>query len=91
MFSVVLETAGNQTITASDTTGSISPGPARRLPFSSRARPFRGQRRPAHTAGNTVTLTVAAKDVYGNTIPAYAGTVSFSSNNPQPRCPAAPP
>ncbi len=32
-------------------------------------------------AGNTGSVTVTAKDAYGNTTPAYTGTITFSSND----------
>ena len=42
----------------------------------------------AQTAGNSLTVTVTAKDDGGNTIPWYVGAVTFTSSDPQAVLPA---
>ena len=74
---VTLKTAGSQTITAtnialntpSSATVSVSPAALNQLAVSAPA---------AVTAGIAFSVTVTAEDQYGNTIPGYLGTVSFS-------------
>src|SRR5207253_5364868 len=83
---IALKSAGSRTVTATDTvlgaiTGtsaavSVAPAATVRLAVSSSA----GN---PQTAGAAFDLTVTAKDVYGNTAPAYAGTVQFGSNDGQ--------
>jgi subtilisin-like proprotein convertase family protein len=83
-FSAALNTAGTQSLTATDTvngslTGAeagiaVSPAGARRLKVSAPA---------AATAGTAFTVTVTALDAYGNTATRYAGTVHFTSSDGQ--------
>ena len=77
-----LETTGTQTVTATDTvtssitgtSGSIAVNPDVAAKFSVTA--------PAiATAGAAFDITVAAKDIYGNTVSGYAGTVHFMSSD----------
>ena len=87
-FTVTLKTAGSQTITASDVSSSasgadtmtVTPAPASRLSLAA----------PADAAPNApLKFTVTAKDTYGNTATAYAGTVHFVSDDPgSPTLPA---
>ncbi|HEY6962615.1 MAG TPA: invasin domain 3-containing protein [Gaiellaceae bacterium] len=83
---VTLRTAGSQTVTATDTilpgingsSSSVTVSPAATDHFvvsSSAGSP--------QTAGGAIDLTVVAKDAYGNTTPAYAGTPVFTSSDPQ--------
>ena len=47
-------------------------------------------RLPANTAAGTpISATVSAIDMYGNTVPGYTGTVTFSSGDPQAVLPAS--
>ena len=81
-FSTTLNTAGSQTITATDTvtssitgtSGSITvgPGPAARFSVSAPA---------TATAGSSFTFTVTALDADGNTNTGYSGTVDFTSSD----------
>jgi hypothetical protein len=86
-FGVTLKTAGNQTITA--TSGSISgiSGPIVVSPAA--AAKFGVSASPASiTAGNAVTLTVAAQDAFGNTATGYTGAVHLTSSDAQAGLPA---
>jgi hypothetical protein len=88
-FSATLKTAGNQTFTATDTgnsgitvtTSSISvtPGPATHFMVSAP---------PSVTSGAPFNFTVTAQDQFGNTAGGYAGTVHFTSGDPQATLPA---
>jgi Galactose oxidase, central domain len=89
MFPVTLNTTGNQTITVTDTMQSkivgvttpisvLAPTAAKFLlstPFSA-------------TAGTSFTFTVTAVDSTGATFTGYAGTVTFTSSDPQAQLPA---
>jgi hypothetical protein len=89
-FSVTLKTAGTQSITATDTVNSsltstqsgitVNPGPTASLAVAG----FPG----SETAGVSSNLTVMAKDAFGNSTPAYAGTVHFTSSDGQAVLPA---
>ncbi len=90
-FSATLKTAGEQSITATDTADRLDQRqpdrdhrhPGRDLdPASSRASPIRP--RPV----DTHSFSVTAKDAYGNTTPAYTGTVHFTSTDAQAVLPA---
>ncbi len=81
----VLRTAGAQTVTATDLANLISSAhvtviaaPATRLSVSG----F-----PATTAGVQGSFTVRALDAFGNVDTSYAGTVRFSSTDPQATLP----
>ncbi|OYV95734.1 MAG: hypothetical protein B7Z73_02005 [Planctomycetia bacterium 21-64-5] len=84
-FSVTLKTAGSQTFTATDaqdgtvtaTSSSITVNPA-----SAWALVVSG---PGSTTAGTAfnTLTVTARDAYGNTATGYTGTVHFTSSDGQ--------
>ena len=81
-FSVTLKTAGTQTITATDTvtssmTGSqtgigVNPSSAVTFGFSSVG---------AQAAGTSFTVTITAKDAYGNTATSYAGAAMLTDLN----------
>jgi uncharacterized delta-60 repeat protein len=88
-FSVTFQTAGSQSLTATDTTDNsvagsqtgitVTPAIAASLALSDV---------PSTTAGTAFRVTLTAKDAYGNTATAYAGTVHFSSSDPQAVLPA---
>jgi hypothetical protein len=89
-FQVALYTAGTQSLTATDTadgtyTGTQSGIAVRPAAFSA----FRvsGFSSPV-VAGTAGSFTVTAQDAYGNTLPDYAGTVTFSSTDPLAVLPA---
>src|SRR5205823_2726745 len=79
-FAVTLETAGSQTITATDSTGAangqatvqITPTGAASFVFSTPS---------SATAGSFTSVTATARDAYGNVVIGYTGTVSFSSSD----------
>jgi hypothetical protein len=83
-FQATLETAGTQSITATDTTtGSITghesgitvnPAAAATLVFSNVP--------VATTAGSGFSLTLTAKDLFGNIATGYTGTIHFGSSDP---------
>src|SRR5207245_569732 len=89
-FSATLKTAGSQSLTAADTvtttiTGSqsgisVNPAVATSLVVSGFASPS--------TAGTAGTVTVTAKDAYGNIATGYSGTVHVTSSDGQAVLPA---
>ena len=89
-FSVTLKTAGSRSVTATDTltpsiTGtqsgiSVTPAAATTLVVAGLTTP--------RTAGVAGSVTVTARDAYGNTATAYAGTVHFTSTDTQAVLPA---
>ena len=88
-FTATLRTAGRQTLTATDTdarqimgstTFTVSPAAASSLVVAGFSSPV--------TAGQTGTVTVTARDPYGNTATGYRGSVHFSSTDPQASLPA---
>jgi len=82
-FSVTLATPGLQTVTVSDSANAltttvsltVNAAPASHLVLTTTATAI---------AGTAFTFTVTAQDPYGNTDPAYAGTVRFTSSNAAP-------
>ena len=84
--SVVLETAGGQTVEAGDgfITGSaavvVSPSAASKLTIFGFPSPT--------TAGANDSFTVAVQDAYGNTAKSFDGTVSFTSSDGHASLPA---
>jgi hypothetical protein len=89
-FNVTLKTAGSQSLTATDTaastvTGSqtgiaVNPAAASTLVVSGFPSPI--------TAGTSGSVTVTARDPYGNTATAYTGTAHFTSSDSQAVLPA---
>ena len=74
-----LKTAGTQTVTATDggitgTSGSVTVNPAGTTGFTVAAS-------TPQTAGVSFSVTVTAKDNFGNTTPSYSGTVQFVSTD----------
>jgi hypothetical protein len=90
-FSVMLKTAGSQSITATDTvfgsiTGSdagivVSPAAASKFVLNL---PGGGD---VMQSGAPFTLMVTVEDAYGNVVPTYTGTVRFSGGTPQETLP----
>jgi len=81
-FSATLKTAGSQSITATDTvtatitgteTVTVNPATGAATSFVITGYPS------AVTAGTANNLTVTVEDSYGNTVPGYTGTVTFTS------------
>ncbi len=88
--SITFRTVGTQSVTATDTitatiTGAqtgiiVNPATASTLVVSGFASPV--------TAGTTGSVTVTAKDSFGNTVTGYTGTVRFTSSDAQAALPA---
>jgi hypothetical protein len=82
---VVLKTAGTQTVTATDTASSVVKGSQTGIvvnPLSVSMLAVNGLTTP-RAAGAAGTLTVTAKDPYGNTANGYLGRVHFTSSDGQ--------
>jgi hypothetical protein len=84
-FPVTLKTAGSQSISSTDTvTGSITGSQSGITVAAAAAASFVVAGYPSSTtAGDNHSFSVTARDAYGNTAVGYAGTVTFSSNDPQ--------
>src|SRR5207249_3481420 len=87
---LTLKTAGNQTVSATDTvtssiTGSTNPVSVNAASASSLSVvPSTG----STTAGTAINLTVRALDQFNNTVVSYTGTVHFTSTDAQATVPA---
>lgn len=81
-FSVTLQTAGSQTVTATDApnhlqagaTVQVAAGPATSLAASAPS---------SSTAGQVISVLISASDAYGNAAAGYRGTVHFTSSDAQ--------
>jgi hypothetical protein len=87
-FTATLKTAGNQTITATDTGNgaltcsqpvTVTAATASRLVLAAPA---------ASTAGTAFSITVTALDSYGNVASSYVGTIHFTSSDAKAVLPA---
>ena len=88
-FTVTLKTAGTQTLTAnSATTGSVTTGGIAVSPAAASQLVLSGLASTA-TAGAAGSLTVTAKDAYGNVATGYTGTVVIASTDGAAILPAA--
>ncbi|HVA26255.1 MAG TPA: hypothetical protein VMW62_17910 [Chloroflexota bacterium] len=88
-FSATLHTAGNQTLTATDTSNSSMTGASGTIAVSAAAATHMAVSAPATaTAGSALSLTVTAQDQFNNTAPAYAGIVHFTSSDGTASLPA---
>ena len=88
VFSVTLTTAGNQTLTVTDTSSGTSRGPSH-VTVAGRRYPLCRSILPSSTtAGNAFVLVVTAQDQFNHTAPGYAGTVPFHQQRfaGQPGC-----
>src|SRR3989475_544350 len=87
---VTLKTAGSQSVTATDTANGSVAGSESGIwvnPATTSILVVRGI--PSPQTPNTLSpFTVEARDGYGNRTTAYAGTVKFTSNDPQAVLPA---
>jgi hypothetical protein len=89
-FSVTLQTTGTQTVTATDTvsapiTGSATVTVSQPVPVTHVAVTASGS---SVTAGATFAVTVQALDANNNVVPGYAGTVHFTTTDPNNSLPA---
>jgi hypothetical protein len=81
-FNVTLKTAGNQTVTATDTVNASITGTSNNVTVSPGAATHFGVTTPTSaTAGNAFTFTVTAQDAFNNTATGYTGTVHFTSTD----------
>ena len=89
-FSATLTTAGAQTITATDTLNGSIAGVSSGVNVTPLATVTSlGVSAPADVkAGTLFALTVTARDLYGNAVPDYAGTIHFTSTDSQSVLPA---
>ncbi len=89
-FSATLETAGTQSVTATDTTNPSTTGTEPNITVAAAAASsltLTGFPNP-DTAGTAANFTVTAYDPYGNVATGYTGTVHFTSTDPQASLPA---
>ncbi len=81
-FSATLKTAGNQTITATDTVTASITGTSGNINVSaSTATTFTVTAPASATAGTPISFTVTAKDAFNNTATGYAGVAHFTSTD----------
>jgi RHS repeat-associated protein len=86
-FSITLKTVGTQSITATDATLSSTQSNISVVASTASLLVVSGIANPIQ-AGTPASVTVEAKDSYGNRVPGYLGTVSFSSTDTQATLPA---
>ncbi len=83
-FPVVLFTAGNETVTATDTVTHTTTGTSGNIVVNPTADPtFAVTPAGPFIAGMPITFTVTAHDEFNNTAKNYSGTVQFSSSDGQ--------
>ena len=81
-FAAALRTAGNQTLTVTDTTNGSLSGTSAAITVSAGAASHFAVSAPAVAiTGNAVSFTVTAKDPFNNTATGYTGTVHFTSSD----------
>jgi hypothetical protein len=81
-FTATLETAGSQSITATDTaTGNISGSESGMVVNPAAAAKLVLGAPPSVTRGSKFSLTLTVEDAYGNVVTGYRGTVHFSSSD----------
>src|SRR5208283_908960 len=81
-FSATLDTAGNQTLTATDTTDGSITGTSGAVAVSAAAATHFAVSAPASaTAGTSFSFTVTALDQFDNTADGYTDTVHFTSSD----------
>ena len=87
-FTVILKTAGSQSITGTDTQTSSTAGMTSVKVNPSFVTHFLILGPSSVTAATPFTISVTAKDAYGNRVTGYRGTVQFSSSDPGAMVPA---
>jgi autotransporter-associated beta strand protein len=88
-FNATLKTAGNQTLTATDTVTSSITGTSNTITVSAAAATHFAVSAPSSaTAGTAFNFTVTAQDAFNNTATGYTGTVHFTSSDGQATLPA---
>ncbi len=87
-FSVTLETAGSQSITATDTaTGGITGSETGITVTPAVAAKFVLAAPSSVSSGHSFSLTLTVEDAYGNVVTGYSGSVHFSSSDSTPTLP----
>lgn len=82
IFSATLNTAGNRTITATDTATASVTGTSGNIAVSAdNPTHFSVVAPPTATAGTVFNFSVTAQDQFNNTATGYTGTVNFSSSD----------
>ena len=82
-FIITLKTAGNQTITATDTQNSDTTGTSTAVTVGAAAATHFAVTVPGSaTAGTAVSITVTALDQFNNRATGYTGTVHFTLTGP---------
>jgi hypothetical protein len=81
---VTLKTAGNQTVTATDTATAALTGSATVVVTPAAADHFVLSVPASVSSGTDFDVTVTVVDAYGNAVPTYQGTVTFRSTDPDP-------
>ncbi len=88
-FTVTLKTAASESVTVTDTSNSSVTGSAAVSVSPAAASSFTVKTSTASpTAGGAFTVTVTAKDAYGNLATGYRGTVALTSSDGQAALPA---
>ena len=89
-FSATLGTAGNQTITGTDTVTASITGTSGQVAVSAAttATQFTLSAPASAGAGNAFVFTITARDQFDNLATGYGGTVHFTSDDPQATLPA---
>src|SRR4029077_20871850 len=88
-FNAILDKAGNQTITGTDTTtGSITGTSSIIAVATGAANNFAVDMPGGATAGTSFNFTVTAMDVFGNMATGYSGAVHFTSSDASASLPA---
>src|SRR5262249_52962215 len=88
-FSIALRTAGSQTLTVADyASRAVSAGQRGIVAPAGAAASISVTPLHATTAGMGKTVTVTARDAYGNIATGYTGTVHFASSDTQAGLPA---
>ncbi|MHB8717845.1 MAG: beta strand repeat-containing protein [Candidatus Dormibacteria bacterium] len=81
-FSVILRTAGTQSVSAADTGNASISGSASVSVTAGAAVSFAVSGPASTVAGGTATISVTAQDASHNTVSTYAGTVRLTSSDP---------
>ena len=83
-FSVTLETAGSQTVTATDTLNPVLTGQSGSIEVDPDVATLLSVSAPSSvTAGTAFDVTVTAKDAFNNTVTDYTGTLQLTSTDGQ--------
>ncbi len=91
-FSITLETAGNQTLTATDTVNSLINGTSGNVNVQAVTATHYLVSAPSNvTAGTAFTFTVTALDAFNNLVSGYNGIVQFTSSDSQSVLPGGAP